>query len=278
MSILTEKEKKLQSILASYKRVVIGFSGGIDSTLVLKEAINALGKENVLAVVANSELFSDDEYEKAIKLAGELGAQVKGVELDYLADEHVKNNKPNSWYYMKRIFYAKLMGIAEKFGTDTVLDGMIMDDASDFRPGLRARDEAGAVSILQQANIYKDEVRQLSQKLGLKNWNKIPSCSVSSRFPYNTELTSTKLQQVLTAEKYLREQGFMTVRVRVHEDMARIEVPEAEIMNIIAKKTTITAKLNQIGYKYVTVDLQGFVSGRMNQELSEAEKLNILVG
>lgn len=278
MSILTEKENKLQSILASYKKVVVGFSGGIDSTLVLKEAINLLGAENVLAVTANSELFSDDEYKKAIDLADQLGAQVQGVQLDYLADEHINNNTPDSWYYMKKMFYTKLMEIAEKFDTTIVLDGIIMDDVSDFRPGLRARDEAGAISILQKADIYKDEVRQLSQKLGLTNWNKIPSCSVSSRFPYNTKLTSKKLQQVLAAEKYLREQGFMTVRVRVHEAIARIEVPQEEISALIAKKAEITAKLNALGYDYVTVDLQGFVSGRMNQSLSEKEKLSVLVG
>lgn len=278
MDMLTKKEMNVQAILAGYQKVVVGFSGGIDSTLVLKEAIDVLGKENVLAVTANSELFSDDEYQKALQLAKELGAQVKGVQLDYLADEHIKNNYANSWYYMKKIFYAKLIELAEVFGTQVVLDGMIMDDARDFRPGLRARDEVGAISILQKADLYKDEVRQLAQKLGLKNWNKVASCSVSSRFPYNTKLTSAMLRQVLAAEKYLREQGFQTVRVRVHEKIARIEVPETEILALIAKKAAVTEKLTQLGYDYVTVDLQGFVSGRMNQLLSTEEKQTVLVG
>lgn len=278
MNTLVEKEKKLQNSLASYNRVIVGFSGGIDSTLVLDEALDVLGKENVLAVVANSELFSDDEYEKAIHLAKKLGAQVKGVHLDYLADEHISNNTPDSWYYMKKIFYTQMLAIAKQFNADIVLDGMIMDDNSDFRPGLRARDEAGALSILQQADMYKTDVRKLAQDLGLTNWNKLASCSVSSRFPYNTKLTSAKLRQVISAEKSLKELGFMSVRVRVHQNVARIEVPTADISKLIAERTKVTETLTMIGYEYITVDLQGFTSGRMNQSLSNAEKESILVG
>lgn len=278
MTLLQEKEKKLQAILSHYQKVVVSFSGGIDSTLALKESLDTLGKENVLAVVADSEFFADDEYEEALQLAEEMGARVMGVQLDYLADEHIKNNQPDSWYYMKKIFYTKLTEIAEEFGANAVVDGIIMDDDADFRPGLRARNEAGAVSILQQATLYKDEVRQLAQLLGLKNWNKAPSCSVSSRFPYNTKLTSKKLRQVLAAEKYLKELGFLTVRVRVHKKLARIEVPEEAIAQVVAQRAAITKKLSELGYDYISVDLDGFISGRMNQTLSEEEKSTILAG
>ncbi|KRL96812.1 ATP-dependent sacrificial sulfur transferase LarE [Liquorilactobacillus satsumensis] len=278
MKTLTEKENKLQSVIAGYDRVVVGFSGGIDSTVVLKEALNTLGTQNVLAVVANSELFADEEYQKAVKLANELGAQVQGIQLDYLAEEHVKHNTPESWYYMKKIFYQSLNKVAAQFSATAALDGMIMDDNADFRPGLRARDEEGAVSVLQVAGMYKKEVRELAHKLGLENWNKVASCSVSSRFPYYTELTSTKVQRVIAAEGYLRAQGFATVRVRVHEQIARIEVPATDLAALIAEKAQIAQKLQQLGYEYVTVDLQNFESGRMNKTLSATEKKKVLVG
>jgi uncharacterized protein len=278
METLNNKERKLQAVLAKYDRVVVGFSGGIDSTLVLNEAVKILGKENVLAVVADSELFSEEEYAKAIDLAANLEVNVKGIQLDYLAEKHIKNNTPESWYYMKQIFYRQLNRVAAKFNADAVLDGMIMDDQTDFRPGLRARDEAGAVSVLQVAGLYKTDVRELAQKQGLNNWNKVASCSVSSRFPYYTELTSEKLQQVMAAEAYLRQVGFGTVRVRVHDKLARIEVPVARINDLISQKDQITTKLESLGYEFVTVDLQGFVSGRMNQDLSTAEKEKVLVG
>ncbi|MFT8457759.1 MAG: ATP-dependent sacrificial sulfur transferase LarE [Liquorilactobacillus ghanensis] len=278
MNLLNNKEQKLQSVLASYDRVVVGFSGGIDSTLVLNEALQVLGKENVLAVVADSELFSEEEYVKAIDLAAKMEVNVKGIQLDYLAEKHIKHNTPESWYYMKQIFYHQLHRIAAKFNADAVLDGMIMDDEADFRPGLRARDEAGAVSVLQVAGFYKTDVRQLAQEHGLTNWNKVASCSVSSRFPYYTELTSAKLQQVIAAESYLRHVGFGTVRVRVHDKLARIEVPADRMNDLVAQKDQVTAKLQSLGYEYVSVDLEGFVSGRMNQTLSAAKKEKILVG
>ncbi|KRM23629.1 ATP-dependent sacrificial sulfur transferase LarE [Latilactobacillus graminis] len=276
--MMNEKEKKLRAKLAEYQQVIVGFSGGIDSTVVLAEAVQVLGRENVLAVVANSELFADAEYERAVALAKELGVAVEGVRLDYLSETDIANNTPNSWYAMKKIFYQALNQIAAQHKDAVVLDGMIMDDVSDFRPGLRARDEEGAISVLQQADLYKDEVRQIAQKLNLTNWNKVASCSVSSRFPYYTELTSEKIKKVMTAEAYLRSIGYLTVRVRVYNDIADIEVPIEQLSSLVAQSTTVFQKLQAIGYQHVTLDLQGFESGRMNQTLSETEKSRALVG
>lgn len=277
MNELNVKETKINELLAKYDRVLVAFSGGIDSTLVLDAALKVLGCEKVTAVVANSALFTDEEFNKAVKLAQDLGANVKTVELDYLANTEIKNNTPASWYWMKKIFYQKLNELKAELNATVVLDGMIMDDNDDFRPGLRARDEEKAVSILQQADIYKLEVRELAAQRGLTNWNKVASCSVSSRFSYYTELTLPAIKRVMKSEAYLRGLGFLTVRVRVQDSAARIEVPTEQVLSLINQMSTINQQLKAYGFRYVTLDLQGFESGRMNEELPEAQK-TALVG
>lgn len=276
MKILSEKKAQLIENLKQMDKVIVAFSGGIDSTLVLKMAIETLGHDNVLAVVANSELFTDEEFNKAVDLAKALDAQVLTTELNYLSNSEIANNTPKTWYYSKQMFYQRLNEIAADQGYAHVLDGMIMDDNSDFRPGLRARDEAGAESVLQSAGFYKIDVRQLAKELDLNNWNKVASCSVSSRFPYNTPLTLTKINQVMQSEKFLRDLGFPTVRVRYHENIARVEVPEAQIAAFLTHSQQVNQALQQAGFEFVTVDLAGFKSGRMNDSLTDAQKAALM--
>jgi len=268
---LDEKETVLKDTLAGYDRVVVAFSGGIDSTLVLKEALDVLGKENVLAVVANSELFTDDEYNKAIKLGEDMGANVLGTQLQYLENKEISNNTSKSWYYQKQIFFSRLNEICKEKGFDIVLDGTIMDDNDDYRPGLLAKKQAGVLSPLQTADLYKVDVRSLAKKNGLRNWNKVASCSVSSRFPYNTKIELKSIAQVMNSEKFLRTLGCSNVRVRYHGDVARVEVPENEIQFVIENKDEINEKLESFGFNFVAVDLAGFRSGRMNSTLSKEE-------
>ena len=271
MSTLAEKKATLTSLLKGLKKVTVAFSGGIDSTLVLKMALNVLGKENVVAVVANSELFTDEEFDKAVSLAEELGANVQTTTLDYLSDDHIKQNTPDSWYFAKKMFYDRLNDLATANGSNAVLDGMIKNDENDYRPGLKARTEAGARSLLQEADFFKVDVRAFAQELGLTNWNKVASCSVSSRFPYNTTLTHENIAQVMAAEKYLRSLGFPTVRVRFHEDIARIELPEARIGDFLVFNDRVNRELQSLGFRYVTLDLGGFRSGRMNDTLTKQQ-------
>ncbi|PIO82407.1 TIGR00268 family protein [Loigolactobacillus backii] len=271
MQTLNEKKQTLTTTLKSLNQVTVAFSGGIDSTLILKMALDTLGSENVVAVVANSELFMNEEFDRAISLAKELGANVQATTLDYLANDHIKQNLADSWYYAKQMFYSRLTEIAAENGSTAVLDGMIMDDKNDYRPGLRARDEAGARSLLQEAGLYKKDVRELAQELDLTNWNKVASCSVSSRFPYGTTLTSANIQQVMKAEKYIRDLGFPTVRVRFHDDVARIEIPEARIGDFLVFNERVNKELIKDGFKYVALDLGGFRSGRMNDVLSKKQ-------
>jgi len=234
-------------------------------------ALNVLGKENVVAVVANSELFTDEEFDKAVSLAEELGANVQTTTLDYLSDDHIKQNTPDSWYFAKKMFYDRLNDLATANGSNAVLDWMIKNDENDYRPGLKARTEAGARSLLQEADFFKVDVRALAQELGLTNWNKVASCSVSSRFPYNTTLTHENIAQVMAAEKYLRSLGFPTVRVRFHEDIARIELPEARIGDFLVFNDRVNRQLQSLGFRYVTLDLGGFRSGRMNDTLTKQQ-------
>ncbi|WP_432749409.1 ATP-dependent sacrificial sulfur transferase LarE [Pediococcus pentosaceus] len=276
MTDLEAKENNLIKDLASKQRVAIAYSGGIDSTYLLKVAVDELGKDNVLAMVVNSELFLDDEYKKALELAKDLGANAMGVSMSELADERIAANTPESWYYSKQLLYRTIKKAAAEKGFDIVLDGMIMDDNADFRPGMKARTEEGIVSSLQDADLYKGEIRELAKDRGISNWNKVASCSVASRFPYGTKLTAEAVNNVFAGEKWLRNAGFPVVRVRVHNDLVRVEVPEVEFAKLLAKKAEMSEFMKGLGFNYVTLDVDGFKSGRMNDVLKEEKKATLI--
>ena len=276
MTDLEAKENNLIKDLASKQRVAIAYSGGIDSTYLLKVAVDELGKDNVLAMVVNSELFLDDEYNKALELAKDLGANAMGVSMSELADERIAANTPESWYYSKQLLYRTIKKAAAEKGFDIVLDGMIMDDNADFRPGMKARTEEGIVSSLQDADLYKSEIRELAKDRGISNWNKVASCSVASRFPYGTKLTAEAVNNVFAGEKWLRNAGFPVVRVRVHNNLVRVEVPEVEFAKLLAKKAEMSEFMKGLGFNYVTLDVDGFKSGRMNDVLKEEKKATLI--
>lgn len=266
---MMEKNQKLGEILKSMGKVMVAFSGGVDSAFVLKRAQQELGSENVLAVVVASELFRKEEFDGAIQLAEKIGVPVRGTEIKELDNEAIVANTPESWYHSKKMLYDHLNELAEKMGYTYVLDGMIMDDKSDFRPGLRARSEAGVRSVLQEADLYKREIRELSKQIDLPVWDKPASCSLASRIPYGIKLDKEKIYQVNEAEQFIGKLGFDMVRVRHHGDVARIEVvPEqmAEMMNYSDK---IYLKLKSLGFSYISIDIRGYRTGSMNEVLSE---------
>src|SRR5690625_1495001 len=268
MNQMYDKNNRLGEILKSMDSAMIAFSGGIDSSFLLKRAQQELG-DNVIAVVVASELFRKEEFEKAVQLAEEMGVKVHQTEMKELENEAIVANTPDSWYHSKKMLYSHLNKLAEELGYSYVLDGMIMDDMDDFRPGLLARTEEGARSVLQEAKLYKKEIRALSKELGLTIWNKPASCSLASRIPYGVRLDKEKIEQVDQAEIFLAKLGFDPARVRHHGDVARIEVIPEGIDELMKQREKIERKLVSLGFSYVAIDLKGYRTGSMNEVLSE---------
>ena len=266
------KNSRLGEILSGMGRVMVAFSGGVDSALVLKRAQQELGNDQVLAVVVASELFRKQEFQAAVQFAEKLGVRICQTEIKELEDAGVVANNPDSWYHSKKLLYSHLKTLAQEMGYPYVVDGLIMDDLDDFRPGMRARTEQSVRSVLQEAGLYKQEIRELAKQLELPVWNKPASCSLASRIPYGTKLEKNKIEQVDQAELFLAGLGFPMVRVRHHDNIARIEVTPEEISLVLQHREEINEKLMALGFNYVSVDLRGYRTGSMNEVLLESEK------
>ncbi|UCC68999.1 MAG: ATP-dependent sacrificial sulfur transferase LarE [Armatimonadota bacterium] len=265
---LRRKHEQLKAILAEMGGLVVAYSGGVDSTLLLKVAVEVLG-DRVLAVTATSETYPPAELEEAIQLAQELGARHETVDTDELHIDGFANNPPERCYYCKTELFQKLLAIAEEQGLPAVADGSNVDDMGDYRPGMRAGAELGIRSPLREAGLGKADVRELSKHLGLPTWNKPSFACLASRFPYGDHITSEKLRQVAAAEQVLRGLGFTQVRVRHHGEVARVELEPDEFSTIIRpeNRSSIVEALRKIGYLYVTLDLAGYRTGSMNEPL-----------
>ena len=250
--------------------VVIGYSGGVDSTLLIKVATDVLN-HNALAVIGKSETYPTREFEEAVLLAESFGARYEVVRTEETDDLKFKENPVDRCYFCKTELFSKLNVIAEERGIAWIADGTITDDVGDFRPGMKAKKEQNVRSPLLEANMSKADVRELSKELGVPTWNKGSFACLSSRFPYGFGITKENLMKIDAAETLFRDLGFRSFRVRHHDDKtARIEVSVEEISCLLDDdlRTKIVAHLKSLGFTYVTLDLQGFRSGSMNEVLS----------
>ncbi len=262
---------ELEAIVRSFGRVVVAYSGGVDSALVLKVCRDVLGKDQVLAVVAQSESYASRELESALAVAAQIDAEVRVIQTRELANPDYAQNPVNRCYFCKQTLFDDLQPLAGAAGYQTIVDGFNAGDVGDHRPGRQAARERGVRSPLLEAGIDKGDIRALARHYGLSNWNKPSLACLSSRIPYGTPVTAAALAQIDAAENFLRDQGFAQVRVRHHADqkMARIEVEAAMLPALVAPEMCerVVAELKGLGYRYVAIDLAGYRSGSLNEVL-----------
>jgi uncharacterized protein len=268
-SELETKIEKLKGIFQSMGRVLVAFSGGVDSTLLLKVARDTLGDQNVLAVTALSSLYPERELTWAQKLTQAFGVEHLLIQSNELEIEGFSKNPPNRCYYCKRELFEKLLKLSKDRGIPWVIEGSTLDDEKDHRPGRAAIQELGIRSPLKEAMFTKMDVRELSKALGLATWDKPSFACLASRFPYGEEITLKGLKMVDKAENFLFGLGFKQVRVRHYQNLARIELYPEEMGRLmdVSLREKVVSYLKRIGYHYITLDLQGFRSGSMNEVL-----------
>lgn len=270
---MSDKQEELEKLLESYKRVAVAFSSGVDSTYLLKMAQKVLG-ENVIAVTASSCSFPKRELEEAKTFCRENGIRHIVVESEELDIDGFRQNPKNRCYLCKHELFEKILSIAKENGIETVVEASNTDDDGDYRPGLVAVKELGIESPLRNVGLSKKEIREYSKELGLPTWNKQSFACLSSRFVYGETISEEKLAMVDQAEQLLLDMGFHQLRVRIHDKLARIEVHPSEFEKIMQEenRTKIFHALKQYGFTYVTLDLQGYRTGSMNETLSAEER------
>ncbi|MCL6594191.1 MAG: ATP-dependent sacrificial sulfur transferase LarE [Alicyclobacillus sp.] len=263
-----EKYERVLAQLRAWESVAVAFSGGVDSTLLLQAALTALGRERVLAVTAVSETYPPRELAAARSLAQRLQCHHLEVTTSELAIPGYAENPVHRCYFCKQELFSQLLPLAQARGYAQVVFGAIADDLGEYRPGLQAARERGVRAPLLEAGLNKREIRFVSRELGLPTWDKPSLACLSSRIPYGQRITLEKLSRIDQAEFFLQQLGFRQVRVRHHEQLARIEVPPEDLPQLVEVAAMVVQKLRGLGFTYVTLDLQGYRSGSLNEAVA----------
>jgi uncharacterized protein len=265
------KIDRLEAIVRARPKALVAFSGGVDSSLLLRVCRDVLGRKNVVAVTGVSRTYTDEEKRTARRIARELGVEHVLLETDELSCGDFAANPADRCYFCKSELFDKIIGLARARGIDAVFDATNADDLHDYRPGRRATEERGVESPLLEAGLTKKDVRTLSRKLGLASWDKPANPCLASRIPYGTRITTETLDKVRAGEKFIRELGFPVVRLRHHGELARIEVPPADFARMLRPATArkIAGRLRSLGYLWIALDVEGYRMGSLNRAVEK---------
>lgn len=273
MTAIDDKLQELERLLAAMDTVLVAFSGGVDSALLLAVAARVLG-DRCTALTALSETLPEREWADAAALGERLGVRHVTVRSNELEIEGYRTNPKNRCYFCKTELYGLCRAKADELGIATIVDGANVDDLGDYRPGRTAAAESGVRSPLIEAGLTKAEIRELSRRLGLPTWTKAAFACLGSRFPYGTTITAERLAQVDRCEQAARDLGFPQVRARWHDTMVRLEVPPEDLPRLVTEpaREALIAACKAAGFQYVALDLQGYRTGSMNEVLPAAER------
>ena len=272
---LQDKLERLEDYIRDLGSLAVGFSGGVDSSFLLTVAHNVLG-DKAIAVTNADASVPERELKEAIAFCEERGIRQIVSKADPFENEAYRHNSPDRCYFCKHGIFSEIKRIAEENGIAFIAEGSNMDDLGDYRPGLKAVEELSVKSPLRKAGLYKADIRLISKAMGLPTWSKPAYACLASRFVYGEEITEEKLHRIDRAEQYLIELGFFEERVRLHGNMARIEVPEKDIERLASEKIrkAVYERFKEIGFSFVTIDMRGYRMGSMNSTIKKTESLS----
>ncbi len=264
--LILEKLEDLKQILKKMENVAIAFSGGVDSTFLVKVAKEVL-RDKVLAITATSSIHPEFEKKDAKIFAEQNNIRHIFLKSEELKNENFRANPPNRCYLCKKELFSAIKNITNKENIKYILDATNSDDLSEYRPGIKALEELGIISPLKDVKLTKEEIRALSKEMNLKSWNKPAFACLVSRIPYGIEITEKRLKMIERAEEYIMNLGISQIRVRYHDNIARIEINKNDIPLLLKHSDEINAKLKKLGFTYITLDLEGYRTGSLNEVL-----------